>query len=61
MWVKEIGGKSFKFHYRLVSAADPVNIFATGESVQVCFDYQTNTTVAISPDLKAQLSVYLEE
>jgi acyl-CoA thioester hydrolase len=60
MWVKEISGKSFKFHYQLLDAADPAVIFATGESVQVCFDYQKNASIPISEDLNAQLSVYLE-
>ncbi len=40
--------------------ADPTVTFATGESVQVCFDYQTNASVAISETLHAQLAVYLE-
>ena len=60
MWVKEIGGKSFKFHYQLVDAADPAITFATGESVQVCFDYQKNRSIVISEDLHNQLSAYLE-
>jgi acyl-CoA thioesterase FadM len=37
MWIKEIGSKSFKFHYQLADAADPAVTFATGESVQACF------------------------
>ena len=59
MWVTQIGNKSFRFHYQLVDAAAPDAIFATGESVQVCFDYQTNATVALSDALRAQLAVYL--
>ena len=61
MWIKEIGGKSFKFHYQLVGADNPAVTFATGESVQVCFDYQKNTSIPISEGLNAQLSVYLEK
>ena len=61
MWVKEIGGKSFKFHYQLVNTSDPGVIFATGESVQVCFDYQKNASIPISEGLNAQLSCYLEK
>jgi acyl-CoA thioester hydrolase len=61
MWIKSIGGKSFKFHYELVDTAAPADIFATGESVQVCFDYQKNTPVAVSKALHAQLSAYLEQ
>ena len=61
MWIKAIGSKSFKFHYQLTDAADPAITFATGESVQVCFDYQNNASVVISQELHAQLSVYLEK
>ncbi len=61
MWIKEIGDKSFKFHYQLVDASDPATVFATGESVQVCFDYQKNRSVPLSEDLNAQLSAYLEK
>jgi acyl-CoA thioester hydrolase len=61
MWVKEIGGKSFKFHYQLVSADDPAVIFATGESVQVCFDYEKNVSVTVSTSLRKQLAAYLEQ
>ena len=61
MWVSKIGGKSFQFRYRLIDATDPATHFATGESVQVCFDYQTNTTIPISEALHAQLAVYLEK
>jgi len=60
LWVKEIGGKSFKFHYQLVDAADPAITFATGESVQVCFDYQKNRSIVVSEDLHKQLAAYLE-
>jgi len=60
MWVKEVGGKSFKFHYQLVAADDPTITFATGESVQVCFDYQQNRSITISNDLHTQLSAYLK-
>ena len=61
MWIKAIGSKSFKFHYQLADAVDPAITFATGESVQVCFDYQKNASVAISQALHAQLSAYLEK
>lgn len=61
MWIKEIGSKSFKFNYQLTDAADPAVAFATGESVQVCFDYQKNVSVAISQEMLAQLSAYLEK
>jgi len=61
MWIREIGSKSFKFQYQLVDAADLASVVATGESVQVCFDYATNISVAISSAMKAQLSAYLEK
>jgi len=56
--VKEIGRKSFTFHYQLTDTSDPSVIYATGESVQVCFDYQKNTSIPVSDELKAQLSAY---
>ena len=61
MWIREIGSKSFKFQYQLVDAVDPAIVVATGESVQVCFDYATNISVAISSAMQAQLSAYLEK
>ena len=61
IWVKEIGRKSFTFRYQLASRENPSNLYATAESVQVCFDYQTNTSMQVTETIRAQLSVYLEK
>lgn len=61
IWVSKIGGKSFKFQYKLMDSTDSSIIFATGESVQVSFDYQKNTSIPVSDELRAQLSAYLKK
>jgi len=57
--VGTIGGKSFTFRYKLVDRSDALKVYATGESVQVCFDYQNNASVPIPRELKEKLSDYL--
>jgi len=61
IWINEIGGKSFEFRYQLIDSTDSSIIFATGESVQVCFDYQKNASMPVSDELRAHLSGYLKE
>jgi acyl-CoA thioester hydrolase len=58
MWVADVGTKSFKFGYRLVDGEDASVVFAEGESVQVCYDYQQNCSTPIPPDLKSVLEIY---
>jgi acyl-CoA thioester hydrolase len=60
LWVKEIGSKSVAFEYQLVSSSKAAIIYATGESVQVCFDYQNNASMPISKEIRAQFSKYLK-
>lgn len=60
MWVSHIGKKSFKFYYRLVDRSDSTIVFASGESVQVCFDYQQNISQSVTEELKAFLTPYLK-
>lgn len=60
LWVKEIGSKSFAFNYRLGEKEGKNTIYATGESVQVYFDYQKNISIPIPEAIKGQLAVYLE-
>ena len=59
--VKEIGSKSVAFEYHLVSSSDVAIIYATGESVQVCFDYQKNASMPISKEIRVQFSEYLKK
>ena len=56
--VAKIGRKSFSFTYALVDRTDGKMVYATGESVQVCFDYAQNKTMAVDPDLKQLLSKF---
>jgi len=59
MRVTEIGKKSFGLGYRLVDLADASITYAKGESVQVCFDYQENKSIAVPAELKQKLIAYL--
>lgn len=58
--VKNIGTKSVTYAYRLAHHADADLLYATAESVQVCFDYRKNVSVPISKKLRTQLSEYLK-
>jgi acyl-CoA thioester hydrolase len=58
IWVKEIGIKSFGLGYKLVDLSDESTVFAFGESVQVCFDYENNKPIAVSAGLKQKLIAY---
>lgn len=58
--VKTIGKKSIAFEYRLVSRPDTDVVYATAESVQVCFDYRKNASMAISKELRARFAEYLK-
>jgi acyl-CoA thioester hydrolase len=59
MWVQHIGNSSFSFGYKLMDAKDPTMVFATGESVQVCYDYSTDSSMAVPDAMRAALSQYL--
>jgi len=58
IWVQEIGNKSFGLGYKLADFSNASIIYATGESVQVCFDYEDNKPVAVSDSLKRKLIEY---
>ena len=60
MWIGKIGSKSFTFQYRLVDRTDPSILFASAESVQVCFDYRKNESVPVAEELRVALSTYLK-
>lgn len=61
MWVENIGTKSFSFGYQLVRSSDTSTIFATGKSVQVCYDYQKAESRAVPDNMKNKLSLYLKK
>jgi acyl-CoA thioesterase FadM len=58
IWVKDIGSKSFGLGYRLADLADESITYATGESIQVCFDYGENKSIAVPDALKQKLIQY---
>ncbi len=60
MWVKDIGTKSFAFEYKLVHQSDPSIVYATGESVQVCYDYRKNQSIFVSDEIREKLTKYLK-
>jgi len=60
MWVKDIGTKSFTFEYKLVHQSDPSIVYATGESVQVCYDYTKNKSIVVSDEIREKLTAYLK-
>jgi acyl-CoA thioester hydrolase len=59
LWVTAIGRKSFTIAYALVDAGDDRRIFATGSSVQVCFDYGRRHAITVPADLRQALSGFL--
>jgi len=59
MWVKDIGNKSFGLGYNLMDLTDESITYAIGESVQVCFDYGENKSIAVPAYLKQKLTEYL--
>ncbi len=50
----KIGNSSFRFAYELRSKEKGA-LFATGESVQVCYDYEAKKPVPIPPKFRAML------
>jgi len=61
MWVKNIGTKSFSFEYRLVDLSDEAMIYATGKSIQVCYDYEKNSSIEVPAKMRGRLTRYLRQ
>lgn len=61
MWTGAIGSKSFTLFYRMVERTDRSVVYATGQSVQVCYDYEKNTSLPISDQIRQQLALYQKE
>ncbi len=61
MWVKDVGTKSFAFEYKLVHQTNESIVYATGESVQVCYDYKKNQSIVVSDEIKTKLTAYLKQ
>ncbi len=60
MRVTKIGKKSFTLGYELIDASDSGIVYAEAESVQVCYDYTENKTVAVPDDLRLELQKYAD-
>jgi acyl-CoA thioester hydrolase len=60
MWVKDIGTKSFSFEYRLVDLSDEAMVYATGKSIQVCYDYQRDRSIEVPAKMRERLTLYLK-
>ncbi len=54
----KIGTSSFRFAYEL-KGKESGTLFATGESVQVCYDYKARKAVPIPPKFRAMLEAEL--
>jgi acyl-CoA thioesterase FadM len=50
--------KSFGLGNKLVDFSDASIAYAKGESVQVCYDYGENRSVAVSVSLRQKLMAY---
>ncbi len=50
--------KNFKLQYDLTDRKDSDIVFAKGESVQVCFDFDRNRSIPVSDVLKDKLLEY---
>ena len=56
----EIGNKSFRLGYTVANRDDSEIVYATGESVQVCFDPKANKAIPVSEKLKKLLRETLQ-
>jgi acyl-CoA thioester hydrolase len=60
MWIRNIGTKSFGFGYKLVHESDPSMVYATGESVQVCYDHDKKQSMILPNEMKEALIPFLK-
>jgi acyl-CoA thioester hydrolase len=56
--VGKIGAKSFTFDYTVLDRKKTGVVYATGKSVQVCYDYEKQTTLPVSGRLNTLLEQY---
>jgi len=54
-----IGNSSFRFAYE-VRSKESETLFATGESVQVCYDYKAKRPIPIPPAFRKKLAAELK-
>jgi acyl-CoA thioester hydrolase len=55
--VSKIGNKSMIFNYQ-IEDEDSGKVMATAETVMVCYDYRTETTMPVSGDWREKISRY---
>ena len=60
IWITHLGRKSFNFKYEIYRKRDPTWIFATGESIQVFYDYQHNKSIEIPTYFKVKVHDYFD-
>ena len=61
MTVGNIGRKSFGLNYELTDRKNCEIVFAKADSVQVCYDYQSNETIRVSDVMKQHLSKFKDK
>ena len=59
--VGKIGGKSYIFDYTVCDRNDTDILYATGKSIQVCYNYEREETMTVPLDLKRLLQKYLSK
>jgi len=60
MWISDIGRSSFRFNYRIESK-DGSKLFATGNSVQVFYDYSENRPIKVPAEFLERAALYIEK
>jgi len=60
MWISDIGRSSFRFNYRIESK-DGSKLFATGNSVQVFYDYSENRPIMVPQEFIERAAQYIEK
>ena len=58
MFVSKIGTKSFGLAYRLIDPQALERLYATGESIQVSYDYQQGQSTLLPDDILKTLKAY---
>ena len=59
IWISNIGRKSFTFKYTIYKSSESSWIFATGESIQVFYDYPKSKTTEVPATFKEKVQKYL--
>jgi acyl-CoA thioester hydrolase len=58
MWVSNMGKKSFSLGYKITDLSDESVIYATGQTVQVCFDYILDESIDMPVTFREMLDNY---